>query len=383
MESLQRTLLCQRPEPAAPPKPPKYRRLPGLRRGTLFLLSALMLSAPTTTVENPGKPLALFSQVMDEGLVYSLNREPFAVKLPSLSPSVPSDGIDFLTPGIEIPANARPGTALLFPMEEVPSPDPVKAITLAPTSDAGYTAYGGIYIKNTCGKTVDIASYLARPLSVQPMTQEPQVLIYHTHTHEGYTPTELDSFTLSQGDRCDDSAYSVVRVGAEIADVLRANGIQVIHDTGVYDTLYSGAYGRSLDAVKSYLEQYPSIQIAIDVHRDALNEPDNLRYKLVAEVDGQQVAQVMMLVGTDGDGNTPTHSGWESNFCLALQIQAEMNRTYPTLARPMKLTAGAYNQYTTPGSLLLEVGANGNTLSEAIAGGRLFAQSLVTVLSDT
>ena len=155
-------------------------------------------------------------------------------------------------------------------------------------------------------------------------------------------------------------------------------GLTVVHDRTLYDyPKYNGAYDRSAEAVQRYLEQYPSIKIVLDVHRDALVGEDGTVYKAVTRIDGVDTAQVMLVLGSSEGGE---HPNWMQNLSLACRIQESMNTLYPTLARPMTMRSSRYNQQLSNGSLLVEVGTHGNTLQEALAGARLFARAAGQVL---
>ena len=172
----------------------------------------------------------------------------------------------------------------------------------------------------------------------------------------------------------------MVRVGEEMAQVFRAHGFQVVHDTNLYDyPAYNGAYDRSQAAVRDWLSQYPTIRIILDVHRDALVGEDGAIYKLVSQENGEKTAQVMLVVGTDAGG--ADHPGWADNLALAIRLQRELAADYVSLARPVVLRSSSYNQQLSPGSLLVEVGGHGNTLTEALRGARLFAESASQVFS--
>jgi stage II sporulation protein P len=253
----------------------------------------------------------------------------------------------------------------------------VKTLTINPTSPAGYDFYNGIFILNGTSNKLDIAALLSSDIAIGKKTVEPSVLIVHTHTSEAYTPTALDSYVTTANDRCGDINYNVVRVGTEIANFLESKGIGVIHLKDFYDTSYDGAYDRSLAAVQKCLDENPSIKVVLDIHRDALNSADSPKYKLVTEINGKTSAQLMLLVGSNRDGDNP---GWQENLKLAVQVQDRMVRKYPLLARPIKLTNGSYNQFVADCALLIEVGTNGNSLDEAIYAGKLFASCLSEVL---
>ena len=133
------------------------------------------------------------------------------------------------------------------------------------------------------------------------------------------------------------------------------------------------------EAVENYLAEYPSIAIVIDLHRDALGSGDVV-YKTKAEVQGQSSAQVMLLIGTGENGLY--HPNWRENLKLALYMQNAMDDKYPTLARPIALKKERYNQHLTTGSMIIEVGSSGNTLSEALLAIDLFADSVGPALAE-
>ena len=208
-----------------------------------------------------------------------------------------------------------------------------------------------------------------------PLGEGPQILIVHTHGSEAYSQTDGDRYEESDPYRTTDCTHNVVRVGEEMARIFRSYGFQVIHDTELYDyPAYSGAYERSGAAVRRWLEQYPTIRLALDVHRDALVGNDGAIYKLITQENGRRAAQVMLVVGTG-------HDGWKDNLALGVRVQRELLADYVTLARPVVLRSGKYNQDCLSGSLLVEVGGHGNTLTEALAGAQLFAVSAAQVFS--
>ena len=193
--------------------------------------------------------------------------------------------------------------------------------------------------------------------------------------------TDGDTYEESDPYRTTDCAHNVVRVGEEMATVFRAYGFQVIHDTTLCDyPAYNGAYDRSKAVVEQWLEQYPTIKVVLDVHRDALVGGDGEIYKMVSTEAGEKVAQVMMVLGTDAGG--AEHPRWRDNLAFALLLQRNLVRGYTSLVRPTVLRNSRYNQQLLPGSILVEVGGHGNSLSEAIAGGRLWADNVARTLLE-
>ncbi len=265
--------------------------------------------------------------------------------------------------------------------QTIPQAEPNAAenvITTTVTGEPGrdYLQCGDIYIKNNTRYSPDLEALLSEPWDTEP---SPTVLIVHTHATECYNPTELDSYTVETGDRCTDPEYSVVRVGAELASELRSRGIRVIHDKTLFDAeSYTGAYAKSNAAVKTWLDRDPSIAVVLDIHRDALNVEGATRYRLAVESQLGDAAQMLILVGTDAaDAN---HPDWQKNLSLALKIQQGLISATPNIARPMLLTNSSYDQETTHGSLLVEIGTNGNSLADAIVSARLLGRTLADIL---
>ena len=264
---------------------------------------------------------------------------------------------------------------------EAVTPDNIREKTI--TGGTGYLNGGGISLFNRTEKTVDLEGVAAAgtSLSFGPAAEGPQVLILHTHGTESFARDGTEPYTETGTAHTTDSSYNIIRVGEEIARIFEEMGISVIHDTEIYDyPAYNGAYDRSRAGIEAYLEEYPTIQMVLDVHRDALVGEDGTIYKPVVEVDGVKTAQVMLLVGTDDGG--AEFPDWTEHLALAMEIQTQMNSLWPGLARPITLRTARFNQQLTKGSLLVEVGSHGNTLEEAVNGARLFARAAGTVIKS-
>jgi stage II sporulation protein P len=171
----------------------------------------------------------------------------------------------------------------------------------------------------------------------------------------------------------------MVRIGQEMKQILEAAGIGVIHDTTLYDyPRYNEAYTRSSQGLAEWLEQYPSLRLVIDVHRDALAASDGTLYKTVAgTVDN--CAQIMMVMGSDAGGMK--HPNWRVNLSLATSIQKAITDKWVTLARPIVLRTSRFNQQQSTGAILVEIGTHGNTLQEAITASRLFARTIADMMT--
>lgn len=299
------------------------------------------------------------------------------IVVPSAAPE-PQERPAEASPEAGSPAEAEAGPApLSLPGEnEAPLAQPEDNRNLEQIQET--TISGGLSIKNETSYDIDVSGMLAEGSQVKLPAGEPQILIIHTHSSEAYTPAGLDRYEASDTNRTEDKEYNIVRVGDELTALFQQAGLNVIHDREIYDyPSYTGSYERSGAAVQGYLEQYPSIAIVIDMHRDALGA-NGVVYKTMAEESGVCASQVMLLVGTDDSGLY--HPNWRSNLSLALYLQNAVSAVHPTLMRPVSLVQQRYNQHLTGGSLILEVGSNGNTLQEALAAIRLFADAAAPAL---
>ena len=296
---------------------------------------------------------------------------------------IPSPAAGAALPALTLASGISPG-------EESPEEAPLASVLALPAGETSGTLFlpvagesregirettirGGLHIKNETGYQVDAGGVLLEGPQVRLPAEGPQILIIHTHGSEAYTPAGLDRYESEDRCRTEDPAFNVIRVGDELASLLEQSGLRVLHDREIYDyPSYTGSYTRSGQAVEHYLEEYPGIAVVFDLHRDALGA-DDIVYKTMAEEEGVCASQVMLLVGTDDSGLE--HPNWTSNLSLALYLQQAVDYRHPTLMRPVDLVPQRYNQHLTGGSLILEVGSSGNTLQEALAGIRLFAEA--------
>ncbi len=245
------------------------------------------------------------------------------------------------------------------------------------------TTYDNFSVKNTTSLDIDIGKQLSLKPDINiEKNSQPQVLIMHTHTCEAYMDKDLGYYPESYYPRTTDNNQNVVRVGEAISQKLLEDGINVIHDTTVHDNpSYNGSYYRSEDTVKSYLERYPSIQVVLDIHRDAIGNNESGKVKPTFTYDGKKAAQIMIISGCDDDG-TWNFPDWEYNLRFALRLQNKAETLYPGMTRPLKFCPSQYNMNLTHGSLLIEVGSDANTIDEAVYTGELLGNVLKEVLND-
>lgn len=240
----------------------------------------------------------------------------------------------------------------------------------------GNISYKNIQVKNSSSTDIDIEAELSADMGFRlEKTDKPQVLIYHTHTSESFLKYDTGYFYEGYYPRSQDKNENVCAVGEELAKQLNRAGIKTIHDTTVHDDpSYSGAYDRSLETVRSYLEKYPSIKIVLDIHRDGIGT-DEEKSKPVFTVNGRKAAQVMILAGYNYDG-CDEFSDWEYNLRFALRIQDEASKKYPDMMRPLYFSDFMYNMNVCRGSLLIEIGAESNTVDEVRYSAYLLADIL-------
>ena len=269
------------------------------------------------------------------------------------------------------------------PSQPIPTAAPQDGIiprTIVAGSSAKYVTWENVSVYNHTDYAIDIPGLIENAPQLSGTGEGPKVLIYHSHATEAYTMEGTDVYEPSGDHRTLDTNYNMVRVGEEMKAVFEAAGIGVVHDTTLYDyPSYNDAYVRSVEGVAENLKKYPSIVLALDVHRDALVASDGTIYKVVAgTVDN--CAQVMMLLGSDATGQV--HPNWKVNLALALNIQSALSSKWSTLARPLVLRPTRFNQHLSTGMLLVEVGTHGNTLSEAITAARLYARTVVELMEN-
>lgn len=208
------------------------------------------------------------------------------------------------------------------------------------------------------GSELNAQAMLAKDMKLKGGNENVQILIYHTHSQEGY----VDS---APGD----PNSSVVAVGERLAQLLREQyGLNVLHHTGEYDVAdRDNAYSYAGPALEQVLAENPSVEVVIDLHRDGVAEGTHL----VSEVNGKQTAQIMFFNGlsrTTANGNIAylANPNLADNLAFSFQLKLAAEEYYPGFARGTYLKGYRYNLHYRPRSLLVEVGAQTNTLEEAM-----------------
>lgn len=245
-------------------------------------------------------------------------------------------------------------------------------------------SYGKVRIKSINDTKVNIKKLLGEKadLSIKDKSK-PVVLIFHTHTTERYQIIDRSFYATGYTSRSEDPKQNMVRVGDAICEQLEKAGYGVIHDTNIYDKKYNGAYNRSRAQIEKYLKKYPSIQVVLDIHRDAIELNNGTKIKPVANIKGKKCAQVMIISGCQEKGNGITgFEDWRYNLTFAVQLQNKMETLFPGLTRPLYFCPRKYNMDMAHCSLLIEMGSDANTLDEAVYAGKCLGVSLVGLMND-
>ena len=211
-----------------------------------------------------------------------------------------------------------------------------------------------------------------------------RVLIYHTHTYEAFAQTEDDRYQETEKWRTADPEHNVVRVGEELAGLLRGLGLEVVHDTTAFEPpVLSSAYARSLAMLKARAQAGERFDLYIDLHRDAYiasqKGPNTI------SVGGVDTARVMVLIGK-GEGASAQgfdeKPDWEKNLALARTITACANSQADGVCREVSVKTGRYNQHVADCCILVEAGNNRNTLAEVLAAMPYLADAIYQALME-
>ncbi len=244
------------------------------------------------------------------------------------------------------------------------------------TGKDSHVREGDIFVANSGRVNLESQDLTAfSPLTLEVAEGgEPQILIYHSHGTESFSQTPGYEYQESDPFRTLNMERNITAVGQAMAEVFEEAGFVVIHDKTLHDyPNYNDSYGNSQKMLAEYLAEYPSLSLIFDVHRDALESLDGVPYQLVSG----DLAQVMLVVGTNGGGYQ--HDHWQENFSLALSLQQSL-LAHGDFARPITLRSSRLNQHLSTGALLVEVGGHGNTFPQAYQAGVVFAEAVVRAM---
>lgn len=234
--------------------------------------------------------------------------------------------------------------------------------------------YNGVKIKNE-------SKYKLTEEDLKPdidFKNKEDIVIYHTHTCESYTKTEKYTYKSSGNFRTTDLNYSVARVGEELKKYLDKYDFNVIHNKTYHDyPKYNGSYTKSLETIEKILKTSKA-SLVIDLHRDALGS--NSKYAPSVKINGEEAAQLMFVIGTDGGGLK--HDKWKKNLKLAIKIQEKANEMYPGLFKPIIVRNSRYNQHVSEGACIIEVGATGNTLEQCLVSMKYLSSVIFEVMKE-
>lgn len=242
-----------------------------------------------------------------------------------------------------------------------------EVVTQNPITESYNVECNGVKIKNETSFNID-ESILNTELNIN----KNNILIFHTHTCESYTPTEQYNYQQTGNFRTTDLNYSVARVGDELANYLMGYGFSVVHDNTFHDyPAYTGSYTRSKATVEGILQSNPS-DIIIDLHRDAIGSKSN--YDPSVKIGDDVAAQLMFVIGTNGGGLY--HPNWQANLKFAIEFQQKANEMYPGLFKTMIVRNSRYNQHLGKAATIIEVGSTGNTLEQCLNSMKYLAKVL-------
>lgn len=218
----------------------------------------------------------------------------------------------------------------------------------------------------------ELESRLTAPVELTLNDGQPRVLILHSHTTESFQQT-ADRYEESSPYRTLDPGHNMLALGELVAEILESAGIGVIHDRDFHDyPSYNGAYSHAAASTRAYLEEYPTIELILDLHRDAADTPTG-QMATSCTVGGEKAAQLMFVLGTDKRLN---HPDWEENLSLALKLQVLLEKENPGICRSLTLSKNRYNQHLGKYALLIEIGAAGNTLEQAKLAARELGEAI-------
>lgn len=246
-----------------------------------------------------------------------------------------------------------------------------EVVTKNPITESFNVQYGAVKLKNQT--QINLTQEILTP---NITIDNKNVLIFHTHSCESYTSSDLFPYTPTGNFRTTDLNYTVTRVGTELENQLKQYNIPVIHDTSYHDyPAYNGSYTKSLQTVENILKTTQA-DVIIDLHRDAIgSRPD---YAPTVKIGDDYASQMMFVIGTNEGGLN--HPNWEQNLKFAIKVQEKAEEMYPGLFKPIMVTPNRYNQHTGKYASIIEVGSTGNTLEQSLTSMKYLAKVLDEVM---
>lgn len=285
-------------------------------------------------------------------------------------------------------SQSRPAPVVIAPIKQAQTEKP-KESEAESDDDGGYEIVpvnishadgsGSILYKNETKYTFDTSDVLAGKYPIEKISSdEPSVLILHTHATECYAEENSDTV---RDTRSSDPEKNMLAVGEVICEKLKEAGVSAMQCRTAHDeNSYNAAYENSKESVLQYLKKYPSIKYIIDVHRDAIETADGAMAKPVTEGEDMSLAQIMLVVGTNEAG--ADHPEWKKNLRVATRLQKKLIEYNEELVRPINIRSASFNQQYSPGFFLLEVGSCANTLSEAKSSAGIFAEIFAALIKN-
>lgn len=236
-----------------------------------------------------------------------------------------------------------------------------------------YTVDSSTSVTEEC---LNVKKLLKKDMTIDKKSEGPKVLIYHTHSQEAFKDSKAGK-----------SSDTIMGMGEYLAEILNEKyKIETLHHEGIYDLIdgeldRSKAYQLAEPQIKKILEENPSIEVVIDLHRDGVKETTHL----MTEIEGKNTAQIMFFNGmsrtrTNGDISYLYNPYIEDNLAFSLQMQLEAMGKYPGFTRRIYLKGYRYNMHLMPKTLLIEAGAQTNTVKEMRNSMEFLAEILYGVL---
>ncbi len=238
-----------------------------------------------------------------------------------------------------------------------------------------YTVDSTTYVDETL---LNASEMLKKNMTIKGKEKGPKVLIFHTHSQEEFKDSKKG-----------DSSTTIVGMGKFLSERLNDKGIEAIHHAGVYDLIdgkldRSKAYQLAEENVKKILKENPTIEVVIDLHRDGVPEKKHL----VTEIDGKKTAKIMFFNGlsrtkANGEISYLKNPYIKDNLAFSFQMQLAAKKMYPGLTRNIYLKGYRYSLHMKPKSLLIEAGAQNNSVAEIKNSMECLSNVLCEVLQKT